>query len=279
MPRARLRELGISIGTHPTGPYNAITDVPDIFVGHETLIFDEPALARTGVTMIVPRAGNIWTDHAYAGFFSFNGCGEMTGLPWVEESGVLHTPIGITNTNSVGVVRDAIAAYPLDMSDKWHVPPSIASSWQGSLPVVAETWDGWLNNIGAFQVTKQHAYQALDKAQSGPVAEGNVGGGTGMICHEFKGGIGTSSRVVTCFGQQYTVGVLVQANYGSRHLLRVDGVPVGREIDYAKVADPWSIPPKEAQSLLFSPPMLLLFLPNVPDWPNEQPLVSPVQAV
>ena len=228
MARARLRELGITIGRMPTGASNAITDVPGVLVGHETVLADEPYVARTGVTMIVPRAGGIWTDHACAGFFSLNGCGEMTGLPWVEESGTLHTPIGITNTNAVGVVRDAIAAYPTDHPEAVGLPPSLSDSWTGSLPVVAETWDGWLNDINRFSVTKEHAYNALRAAKGGRVAEGNVGGGTGMICHEFKGGIGTSSRVITTGYGHYTVGVLVQANYGKRYLLRVDGVPVGR---------------------------------------------------
>ncbi|GAC1501741.1 MAG: P1 family peptidase [Ktedonobacteraceae bacterium] len=242
MARARLRDLGITIGRMPTGPLNAITDIPGTLVGHETLLADEPYVARTGVTMIVPRAGDIWTDHAPAGFFSFNGCGEMTGLAWVQESGVLHTPIGITNTNAVGIVRDAIAAYPTDHPSA--IPPSISSSWSGSLPVVAETWDGWLNDINRFHITKEHAYKALQAAQSGAVAEGNVGGGTGMVCHEFKGGIGTSSRIVAASYGTYTVGTLVQTNYGRRPLLRVDGVPVGQMLDADQVPEPWSEPPR-----------------------------------
>lgn len=244
MTRTRLRNLGISIGRLPTGPLNAITDVSGVLVGHETIIANEPRVARTGVTMIVPRDGAIWSDHAFAGYFSFNGCGEMTGLPWVGESGTIHTPIGITNTNAVGVVRDAIAAYPGDHLRDSAIPPSISTAWLGSLPVAAETWDGWLNDIGAFHVTKEHAYKALLAARSGAVAEGNVGGGTGMICHDFKGGIGTSSRVVACSYGKYTVGVLVQTNYGERPLLRVDGVPVGREIGVGQVLEPWSDPPK-----------------------------------
>lgn len=244
MTRARLRDLGISIGTYPTGTYNAITDVPGVLVGHETIISDEGRTARTGVTMIVPRDGAIWSDHAFAGYFSFNGCGEMTGLPWVSEAGLIHTPIGITNTNSVGVVRDALCAYPVEEASRFEVPPSIASTWTGSLPVVAETWDGWLNDIEAFHVTKRHAIQALKNARSGEVAEGNVGGGTGMICHEFKGGIGTSSRIVKYTHDSYTVGVLVQSNYGSRRHLTIDGVPVGRELDYSRIASPWIEPPK-----------------------------------
>ena len=236
---ARLRDLGITIGHLPIGPYNAITDVPGVRVGHTTILQDTPRMARTGVTMIVPRDGTIWTDHAFAGAFSFNGCGEMTGLAWIQESGMLHTPIGITNTNSVGVVRDAIAAYPLEHTQSGSIPGSLSSSWDGGLPIAAETWDGWLNDINAFSVTKEHAYAALTDATSGHVAQGNVGGGTGMICHEFKGGIGTSSRLVDTPGSRYTLGVLVQTNYGQRSLLRVDGVPVGREIGFERVPSPW----------------------------------------
>ena len=244
MARARLRDLGITIGRLPTGIQNAITDVPGVLVGHSTFIQDEPRVARTGVTMIVPREGGIWGDHAFAGSFSFNGCGEMTGLPWVEEAGVLHTPIGITNTNAVGVVRDALAAYPVDHPERVGLLSAAAASWDGSLPVAAETWDGWLNDIAAFHVTKQHTYEALLTASSGPVEEGNVGGGTGMICHEFKGGIGTASRIVECDAGRYTVGSLVQSNYGYRSLLRADGVPVGRELGFDRVPEPWAVQPK-----------------------------------
>jgi D-aminopeptidase len=240
----RLRDLGISIGTMPTGSFNAITDVPDILVGQITLNFNGSRVARTGVTVIVPRAGAIWGDHAFAGYFSFNGCGEMTGLPWVEESGTIHTPLAITNTDSVGTVRDAVAAYPSEGPHTGVGAASISASWLGSLPVVAETWDGWLNDINAHHVKKEHVFAALTAATGGPVLEGNVGGGTGMICHEFKGGIGTSSRLVSCLGQVYTVGVLVQCNYGERSLFHVDGVPVGRELGYSKVPNPWNAPPQ-----------------------------------
>ncbi|MBE3560154.1 MAG: P1 family peptidase [Ktedonobacteraceae bacterium] len=243
MARPRLRDLGITIGRLPTGEYNAITDVPGVLVGHSTIVHDEPRVARTGVTMIVPREGAIWRDLAFAGYFSFNGCGEMTGLPWIEEAGVLHTPIGITNTNAVGVVRDALAAYPTEHPERVNLPPAVAASWTGSLPVAAETWDGWLSDIEAFHVTREHAFAALAAAKGGHVEEGNVGGGTGMICHEFKGGIGTSSRLVGCLDARYTVGVLVQANYGSRALLRVDGVPIGYELGYGVVPSPWVEPP------------------------------------
>lgn len=223
MGRARLRDLGITIGGLPNGPHNAITDVPGVRVGHQTLIADQPRIARTGVTVIQPRPEGMWANHCFAGYFSFNGNGEMTGLPWLDESGLLTSPIGLTNTHQVGVVRDAIVRH--------EVEHGAGAGWL--LPVVAETWDGWLNDANAFHVTADDVYAALASAHDGPVDEGCVGGGTGMICHAFKGGIGTSSRMVLILGQVYTVGVLVQANYGRRAGLRVDGVPVGRMIDEA----------------------------------------------
>jgi len=223
--RKRLRDLGISIGRLPPGKHNAITDVPAVFVGHSTLIFDAPRVARTGVTVILPREGAIWKDHAFAATHSLNGSGEMTGVLWIAESGMLTSPIAITNTAQVGTVHEAVNNFGYDFG--W------TEVWD--LPVVAETWDGWLNDMAAFHVTKDHVYQAIESARSGPVAEGNVGGGTGMICHEFKGGIGTASRMVSCPSGTYTVGALVQANYGAREDLRVDGVPVGREISIDKV--------------------------------------------
>jgi D-aminopeptidase len=228
MPRARLRDLGITIGRHPPGPYNAITDVPGILVGHTTLVYDAPRMARTGVTVIVPRGGEIHGDHCFAAIHAFNGNGEMTGSHWVAESGLLGTPLAITNTHQVGVVRDALVEYEVNLDPD--------ASWL--LPLVAETYDGWLNDIDGFHVTKEHVFAALAAAGPGPVAEGNVGGGTGMICHEFKGGIGTSSRVVEAPGGPYTVGALVQANYGARADLRVDGVPVGRYLPYDRVPSP-----------------------------------------
>lgn len=221
MPRARLRDLGLSVGTLPPGPFNAITDVAGVKVGYATVVADTPAVVRTGVTAVWPRGPEIWTDYVFAGTFSFNGNGEMTGLPWLAEQGLLGAPIGITNTYQVGIVRDAITALAVrdGASQAFH------------LPVVAETYDGWLSDIQSFSLTQAHAFAAFDSAVGGcPIAEGNVGGGTGMICHEFKGGTGTSSRVVEENGERYTVGALVQANYGARDLLRVDGVPVGREI-------------------------------------------------
>ena len=231
MTRARLRDLGISVGLMTPGKHNAITDVPGVLVGHCTLIWDEPRVARTGVTVIVPREDSIAQDNAFAGYHAFNGNGEMTGVSWIEGAGLLSSPIGITNTHQVGVMRDALVA---DASRKggagWH------------LPVVAETYDGWLNDIDAFHLEGEHTHRALRSAEGGPVPEGNVGGGTGMVCHEFKGGIGTSSRLAGTPSGEYIVGALVQANYGLRHLLRVDGVPVGRQIDAAHTPLPWPSP-------------------------------------
>jgi D-aminopeptidase len=224
----RLRDLGISIGRLPTGQFNAITDVAGVLVGHATVIADSPATVRTGVTMVVPRNHDIWTNYAFCGWHSFNGNGEMSGIPWIEESGMLGSPVGITNTHQVGLVRDTLVRLGVEAGvEGFH------------LPVVAETFDGWLSDIDSFPLTESDVRAAISTAASGAVAEGNVGGGTGMICHEFKGGIGTSSRVVDLAMHTFTVGVLVQANYGSRPDLRVDGAPVGRVISYEKVPAPW----------------------------------------
>jgi D-aminopeptidase len=220
MSRARLRDLGLRTGQLPPGPLNAITDVAGVRVGHVTVVHDAPSVARTGVTAIWPAGADIWTSPVTAGFHALNGNGEMTGTIWLDEQGLLTTPVCITNTHSVGVVRDAVIAYA--------VRERVERPWL--LPVVAETYDGWLSEADRFPVTAAHAFAALDGAASGAVAEGCVGGGTGMICHEFKGGIGTASRVAAAAGTAWTVGALVQANYGSRDLLRVDGVPVGLEI-------------------------------------------------
>jgi len=220
MARARLRDLGLRTGLLPPGPLNAITDVTGVRVGHATVVHDAPSVARTGVTAIWPAGSDIWTRAVTAGFHVLNGDGEMTGTIWIEEQGLLAMPLCITNTHSVGVVRDAIIAYA--------VRERVPMRWL--LPVVGETYDGWLSEAHRFPVTAAHAVAALDGATGGAVPEGCVGGGTGMICHEFKGGIGTASRVVTAAGAACTVGVLVQANYGVRDLLRVDGVPVGLEI-------------------------------------------------
>jgi D-aminopeptidase len=220
----RARDLGIPFDFGTPGPGNAITDVRGVEVGHVTLI--EGAGVRTGVTAVLPRGkGDAARRPAFAGHFSLNGNGEMTGLAWLEEAGVLDGPVLITNTNSVGVVRDAVIAYA---ARRWPVAGDGWTVW--SLPVVAETWDGGLNDIYGMHVKAEHAAQAIDRAAAGPVAEGNVGGGTGMVCFEWKCGIGTASRVLPAAQGGYTAGVLVQANFGARHQARVAGVPVGQEI-------------------------------------------------
>ncbi len=227
--KPRARDLGVPFAGDP-GPLNAITDVAGVRVGHVTLIQGQGDLVvgkgpvRTGVTAILPRDGGM--DPVFAGWYSLNGNGEMTGTTWVEESGFLEGPVMITNTHSVGVVRDAVVEWKVKSGRIDPIVPGVF--W--SLPVVAETWDGGLNDINGFHVEKEHAFQALDGAAGGAVAEGGVGGGTGMVCHGFKGGIGTSSRKLTAAENQYTVGVLVQANYGSRGDLTIAGTPVGREI-------------------------------------------------
>jgi len=233
--KPRARDLGVPFDGMP-GTYNAITDVKGVEVGHTTLISGEGKLVvgkgpvRTGVTAIHPR-GKDSNDAVFAAWFTLNGNGEMTGTTWVEDSGFLNGPVMITNTHSVGVVRDAVIAWKVK-----HGSPDMEGYWW-SLPVVAETWDGYLNDINGFHVTAQAAWHALDSAHSGPVAEGNVGGGTGMICNEFKGGIGTSSRLVHTAEGDYTLGVLVQCNYGSREQLRIAGINVGREIPEHTVWD------------------------------------------
>ncbi len=215
------------------GPLNAITDVAGVRVGHTTLIEGEGPLqpgkgpVRTGVTVIVPHDGDIWREPVFAGAHRLNGNGELTGLEWIREAGMLAGAIGITNTHSVGVVHDAI----IEAAVRAHAMSDAV--W--ALPVAGETYDGALNDINGFHVRPEHVHAALASAGDGPVAEGNVGGGTGMVCHEFKGGIGTSSRVAG----DWTVGVLVQANYGARELLRIDGVPVGAAIPRDDVPSPW----------------------------------------
>src|SRR6266576_335817 len=227
--RPRARDLGVPFDGTP-GPLNAITDVSGVTVGHTTLISGDGKLqvgngpVRTGVTAVLPRGKDSMSNPVFAGWWSLNGNGEMTGTTWVEESGFLEGPVMITNTHSVGVVRDAVIQWRVT-----HGQPDPTSYWW-SLPVVAETWDGWLNDINGFHVKPEHAFHAIDSAHSGAVEEGAVGGGTGMVCNEFKGGIGTSSRKVESKIGAYTVGVLVQCNYGSRKNLRIAGVPVGQEI-------------------------------------------------
>jgi D-aminopeptidase len=227
--KPRARDLGVPFDGTP-GPLNAITDVAGVTVGETTLISGSGKLVvgqgpvRTGVTAVLPRGKDSMNNPVFAGWFSQNGNGEMTGTTWVEESGFLEGPVMITNTHSVGVVRDAVIQWRVN-----HGHPDPTSYWW-SLPVVAETWDGWLNDINGFHVKPEHVFQAIDSAASGAVPEGNVGGGTGMVCNEFKGGTGTSSRKLAAKDGGYTVGVLVQCNYGARPNLRIAGVPVGKEI-------------------------------------------------
>lgn len=230
----RARDLGIVIGQLPPGPLNAITDVPGVRVGHSTIIRGDGPLrvgegpVRTGVTVIVPHDGASH-EAVYAGAHRLNGNGELTGLEWIRESGMLTTPIGLTNTHSVGVVRDAIVAAHRRRR------PTAALHW--SLPVVGETWDGFLNDVDGQHVRAEHLFAALDAAVDGAVPEGNVGGGTGMKAFGFKAGIGTASRRAGRPEAAYRVGVLVQANHGRRSRLRIDGVPVGEEISEQVV--PW----------------------------------------
>ncbi|AFZ68128.1 P1 family peptidase [Deinococcus peraridilitoris] len=233
----RLRDLGIGVGLGESGPWNAITDVAGVRVGHTTLIEGEGALrvghgpVHTGVTVLHPRAGLARDEPLFAGFHRLNGNGEMTGVQWIEEAGLLASPIALTNTHSVGVVRDALIA--LELRDR----RDDGVYW--SMPVVSETYDGLLSDIGGFHVREEHVTRAYDEARSGPVAEGAVGGGTGMICHEFKGGIGTASRVLAPSQGGFTVGALVQANHGRRERLCVDGYPVGRFLSRAAVPSPF----------------------------------------
>jgi D-aminopeptidase len=247
--KPRARDLGIPFeGT--TGAINAITDVSGVTVGHTTLISGEGKLqvgkgpVRTGVTAVLPRGKDSMTDPVFAGWWSLNGNGEMTGTTWVEESGFLEGPVMITNTHSVGVVRDAVIQWRVT-----HGQPDATGYWW-SLPVVAETWDGWMNDINGFHVKPEHALRAIDSAASGAVQEGNVGGGTGMVCNEFKGGIGTASRTLTAKEGGYTVGVLVQCNFGRRANLRIAGVPVGREIPEEQVYSADSFGDREYGSII-----------------------------
>jgi L-aminopeptidase/D-esterase-like protein len=236
----RARDLGVTLPGTP-GPLNAITDVAGVAVGQSTIISGNGKLVRgegpvrTGVTAILPR-GLQGPDSVFASWYRLNGNGEMTGVAWLEESGILDTPILITNTHSVGTVRDATIEWMLR-----HRP-----GFSFALPVVAETADALLNDMNGFHVQPRHVFAALDSARGGPVAEGNVGGGTGMICHLFKGGIGTASRVARVPGGSHTVGVLVQCNYGRRELFRVDGVPVGARIPFEQAPVCFEVPPDSA---------------------------------
>ena len=232
----RARDLGIPFDGTP-GKFNAITDVPGVEVGYTTLISGEGKLergkgpVRTGVTAVLPRGLSEMNDSVFAGYFSLNGNGEMTGTTWVEESGFLEGPIVLTNTHSVGVARDAVIAWRLA-----HGGPD-AEGFAWSLPVVAETWDGWLNDVDGFHVKPEHVARAIETAHGGAIEEGSVGGGTGMICYEFKGGTGTASRIVAAVAdrgpsetKQYTIGVLVQANCGRRPQLTIRGIEIGKKI-------------------------------------------------
>jgi D-aminopeptidase len=235
--KPRARDLGIPFDGTP-GPYNAITDVEGVEVGYVTLVSGEGELrvgsgpVRTGVTAVLPR-GKEATEPVFAGWFSLNGNGEMTGTTWVEESGFLEGPVMITNTHSVGVVRDGVIAWQIKSMQRLrlnakNVFPFNDGFW--SLPVVGETYDGFLNDINGMHVKEAHVFEALDGTRSGPIEEGNVGGGTGMICYQFKGGTGTASRKLGGEAGGYTLGVLAQCNFGRRPQLLVAGVPVGREI-------------------------------------------------
>ncbi|MBA2641339.1 MAG: P1 family peptidase [Actinobacteria bacterium] len=217
----RARDLGIAVGSGEPGTANAITDVRGVRVGHTTLVAGDDV--RTGVTVVFPHDRDPGLEPVFAGAHRLNGNGELTGLEWIRESGQLETPIALTNTHSVGVVRDALVRYAVAQSLGADEEP-----W--SLPVVGETWDGVLNDVNGFHVRAEHVDQAIEAASGGRVPEGAVGGGTGMICHGFKGGIGTASRVLSEGHGGWTVGVLVQANHGARSRLRIEGAPVGREL-------------------------------------------------
>jgi D-aminopeptidase len=227
--KPRARELGVPFEGTP-GKLNAITDVAGVEVGHVTIVSGAgKAAVRTGVTAVLPR-GKKSEDPVFGGWFALNGNGEMTGTAWLSEGGFLEGPVMITNTHSVGVVRDAVI--------KWRIDHGYSGEYPWSLPVVAETWDGWLNDVNGFHVKPEHVFRAIDGAVGGVVPEGNVGGGTGMVCHELKGGIGTASRKVGA----HTVGVLVQCNYGDRRQLRISGAPVGQELAPGdRKGDPGSI--------------------------------------
>jgi D-aminopeptidase len=228
MTRKRLRDLGYMVGRLSPGPNNAITDVAGVRVGYATVVADQPRLARTGVTAIVPNDGRIWDRCLFAGAHVLNGFGEMTGLAWLNDAGLLNAPIALTNTHDVGTVRDALVTAAAERGYRHN----------HMLPVAAETCDDGMSDATAHHVGAHHLFAALESASAGVVAEGNVGGGTGMVCHDFKGGTGTASRIGRAAGQDFTVGALVQANYGSRADLRIDGVPVGHEIGLDRVPVP-----------------------------------------
>jgi D-aminopeptidase len=282
----RARELGIEIGFGVPGTYNAITDVAGVLVGHATIVRGDGPLVvgegpvRTGVTAVLPHDGVIAEDPVFAGAATLNGNGELTGLAWVRESGFLTTPVGLTNSHSVGVVRDALVADEIGRRAARAAHRGAPRSLYWSLPVVGETWDGLLNDIDGRHVTERHVEEALAAATGGPVAEGNVGGGTGMVCHDFKGGIGTASRLVDCVdgaagatlvrapvdagspddgapaaaadARRFTVGVLVQANHGGRERFQVNGAPVGQILHEGVVPVPVTPEERAAAALVSS---------------------------
>ncbi len=227
--RCRLRDLGVAVGRLPAGPLNAITDVPGVRVGHCTVSWGGPDLpqgggpARTGVTAVFPHDGDLWNGRVVAGAHAANGVGELIGISSIREWGLLETPILLTNSQSAGAVYDATVRWLVERNPRAGIDDAV-------MPVVGECDDGFLNDLRGMHVQQEHVWAALESAASGPVEEGCVGAGTGMSCYEFKAGIGTSSRLVTAHGRQYTVGVLALTNFGVRHRLLVDGVPVGREI-------------------------------------------------
>lgn len=262
MSEQRARDLGIVIGEYPAGPANAITDVAGVRVGHATLTAGTGELdsgrgpVRTGVTIIEPRS-NVMSSPVFANYHRLNGNGEMTGLHWVSEAGALTTPVGITNTHSVGVVRDAIVSRLASQR------PDRDLYWL--LPVVAETWDGILNDINGQHVRSEHVNAAFDALTTGAVDEGCVGGGTGMLCHEFNGGIGTSSRTLGLPDASYTLGVLVQANHGRRNRLRINGVPVGEMIGYDEIPSPF----EDAAALAGSGSIIVVLATDAPLLPHQ----------
>ena len=226
--------MGIAIGKFPTGIYNAITDVPGVLVGHTTICSDVPFVRRTGVTIVMPRYGDIWANHAFAGMHVLNGNAEVSGSLWLEETGRMCTPIALTNTYSIGIVRDTLALYARnhEFADDCV------------LPLMFETSEDWLSDVKPNDIEYTDVINALASAAGGMVAEGNVGGGTSGICYDFKGGIGTASRLVSIENTQYTIGVLVQTNYGDRELLTINGISVGRKITSVQVPSGWDEPPR-----------------------------------
>jgi D-aminopeptidase len=229
---SRVRDIGIVVGDLPPGRYNSIIDVPGILVGHKTISQDLQYVARTGITVIIPREGAIWKDYAFAGYYSQNGSGEVTGLSRINKFDVLSSPIAMTNTYTLGIVRDALVAYAVEQH-----------SCEGRLcPIVIETYDGWLNDIKAPSITKSHVYEAIKASQGSQVLEGNIGAGTGTVCYELKAGIGTSSRLIKTRSGEYTVGVLVLPNFGIRSFLAVDGLAIGRQFEAEKIPLPWKHP-------------------------------------